>query len=421
MPMNTAAVPRDVDLMRDPKDHGIGFIDDINQLREHAPIYWSEKSHCWIVNRYHDVVQGFSGNLPLNNAGRNEFSLISIPREERSKRIPNIERFVQNWIVGVDPPQHTRLRRLMMQAFTRKIVEKIRPFARERIKLLLDMAEQQRDVEFNEGIARPIAGYVLFSLAGIPEQHFPALRDWSNAMVEGMTASAPPPDVLEKTDWCMAEMCKVVQAELKKRETDPRDDLITTLLNATEDGEKLTMEELLGAMLVIIVAGHDTTSNTMTLGVEALSRHPEAWKYMYEHPEKIGDCVNELMRYVAMSGGQPRIAGEDFEWNGNQIRKGDIVFLSIVGANRDPEVWKDPEKLDFTRDTTNSMVFAPGLHHCIGHLLAKMQLAEFFSALVNRFERVEVLDKELAWMPVGIFRGLYGMNVRFYPRGKSTP
>ena len=124
----------------------------------------------------------------------------------------------------------------------------------------------------------------------------------------------------------------------------------------------------------------------MTMGVEALSRNPEAWQYIYENPDKILDCVNELMRYIAMSSGQPRLAAEDFEWHGKQIRKGQIVFLSIQGANRDPDAFANAEKLDFTRDNAGSLVFAPGIHHCIGHLLAKMQLCEFFSALVQRFE-----------------------------------
>ena len=253
-------------------------------------------------------------------------------------------------------------------------------------------------------------------MAGIPEEHFSSLRYWANSIVEGMTSSMPSPEVLENTEKATVEMGEMLKVELEKRKTNPTDDLLTALLHATEDGDRLTMDELLATMNVVMIAGHDTTSNTMTMGVEMLSRHPEAWQYMYENQDRMLDCVLELMRYVSMSSGQPRLVGEDFEWHGKQLKKGEIVFLSIQGANRDPRVWNEPEKLDFTRDNTNSQVFAPGVHHCIGHLLAKMQLVEFFTALVNRFESVEVLDRKLDFMPVGVFRGLYGMNVRFTPR-----
>jgi cytochrome P450 len=407
----------DIDLQWDPQRHGLQFTEDTNRLREADPIHWSEKSQAWIVTRHQDVSDGFNRVYPLNNAGRQEFSLLAVPHDQRQELIPNLNSYVKNWIVMTDGDQHNRLRKLIMAAFTKKQVERVRPLARTRIKELLDFVDSRNgEVEFNEEVARPLPGYVLFKLVGIPDSHLASLRDWSNAVVEGMTVSAPSLELLQKTDWAMGEMNRVVIEELEKRKTDPQDDLFTTLLNATVDGDKLTVDELLSAMHILIVAGHDTTSNTMTMGLEALSRHPEAWKFMHENPDRMLDCVNEIMRYIAMSSGQPRIAAEDFEWHGKQIKQGQIVFLSIQGANRDPRVFKNPETLDFSRDNAGSQVFAPGLHHCIGHLLAKMQLVEFFTELVNRYESVDILDKELAFMPVGIFRGLYGMNVRLNAR-----
>lgn len=415
--MATPSQNFDVDLQNDPQLRGLEYIDEINQLRENAPIFWSEKSQSWIVTQHKDVADGFNGVYPLLNAGRSEFSLGAVPPEKRAELIPNLHKYVNDWIVMSDGEMHSRLRKLVMAAFTKKQVERVRPMARERVRELMDFVESRNGlVEFNEEVARPLPGFVLFKLVGIPDSHLASLRDWSNAVVEGMTAAIPSVETLQKTDWAMGEMNKVVLEELEKRRKHPKDDLFTTLLNATVEGDKLKTDELLGTMHVLIVAGHDTTSNTMTLGLEALSRHPEAWQYMYENPDKMLECVNELMRYIAMSSGQPRLAAEDFEWHGKQIKKGQIVFLSIQGANRDPLVFNDPERLDLTRDNSNTQVFAPGIHHCIGHLLAKMQLTEFFSELTRRFESVEILDNPLAFMPVGIFRGMYNMNVRLIPR-----
>ena len=169
-------------------------------------------------------------------------------------------------------------------------------------------------------------------------------------------------------------------------------------------------------MLILIVAGHESTSSTITMIVEALSRHPEAWQYIEECPDKITDIVNEFMRYVCMNAGQLRVASYDFEWHGKQIKAGDMVMLCVAAANRDPRVYDNPLGLDFSRDNTNSMVFAPGVHHCVGHMLAKMEVGEFLLAMVKRFKGVDVQDDKLNFMPMAFFRGLYELNVRFHPR-----
>ncbi|MFA5630648.1 MAG: cytochrome P450 [Porticoccaceae bacterium] len=414
--MNVAAQALDIDLMDGARSRGLGIIDDFNSIREADPVFWSEKSQCWVVSRFEDVQDGFQCRKPLLNGQRSEFFLRSIPLEERAAKVPVLSKFVNDWIVNLDGPSHARLRKLMMQAFTKKIVEQFRPYARERVNFLLDRAIATPEIEFNEQIARPLPGYVIFKVLGLPEEYFPDLRNWANDTVEGTTVAMPPVESLIKADRAMASMNEVVLRELEKRKNNPSEDLLTTLMQAQEGGDKLSMDELFGAMHILIVAGHDTTSNTMTLGTEALARHPEAWQYLYENPDKAADCVNELMRYIAMSTGQTRLVGEDFEWHGKQLKKGQLVFLSIAGANRDPRAFQNPEKLDFQRDTAESQVFAPGIHHCIGHLLAKMQLVEFFSSMVQRFERLEVLDSPLQFMPTTVFRGMYRMNVRFHPR-----
>ena len=123
--MSSRAERFDVDLMRDPVDFGLKFVEQTNRLRDLEPVFWSEKSRCWIVSRYEDVSAGYRGEVPLGNAGRNEFSLISIPVEDRPARIPNLHKYVRDWIVSVDGSQHARLRKLVMKAFTKRLVEKI--------------------------------------------------------------------------------------------------------------------------------------------------------------------------------------------------------------------------------------------------------------------------------------------------------
>jgi pimeloyl-[acyl-carrier protein] synthase len=158
----------------------------------------------------------------------------------------------------------------------------------------------------------------------------------------------------------------------------------------------------------------------MALGMAALAQHPEARDYIRKNPEKMPDALMELMRYIAMSTMMPRIVAEDFTWQGHALKKGQFVFLMIAGANRDARVFPDPEKLDLTRPQDANMTFAPGLHFCIGHLLAKMQLGEFFPEALRRFD-LEMLDKRLDFGLSLSFRGVETLHLRLTPRaGEPT-
>jgi cytochrome P450 len=150
----------------------------------------------------------------------------------------------------------------------------------------------------------------------------------------------------------------------------------------------------------------------MTLGVAALCEAPEARRRLVETPDKILDSVVEVMRYVAMSTAFNRVAAEDFEWHGQKIRKGDIVWLMTAAANRDPRLYENPEAIDLARANDRSTIFGSGIHHCIGHLLAKMQLCEFFPEFFRRFPDARVTDDRLNFIPSLSFRGLSRLNMR---------
>jgi cytochrome P450 len=281
---------------------------------------------------------------------------------------------------------------------------------------LLEATSPDEPVEFVEGIARQLPGGVILKLMGLPQEHLPRLKSWANAFQAGLASSRPEIKWLEAADRAMIEMNEIFREAIEEHRLNPREDLLSSLIEATEDGQSLSEDEMLAALSLILVAGHDTTHNSMTLGLVALGRSPQSWQYMYEHPDRVLSCVNEIMRLSAMSAAQPRVATEDFDWHGKTIRAGDPIYLMQAAGNRDPRVYAHPDRLDLDRDNSQSLVFGPGLHHCVGHLLAKMQLTEFFGALVQRYEGVEFLDPALDFMPQIIFRGLYKLNVHLRPR-----
>lgn len=411
--MNTNVV--DVDLSTLPLS-GDGVLAQLNRLREHDPLYWSERSRCWIVTGHSQVMEGFSGTLPLSSTHLPASLYRSMPPDVMQTRMPNMLRYMTRMITNLDGQDHARIRKLLVKAFTRKLVEDLRPFVRDRVSMLLDRAAAQRDLEFHEGMSRQLPGHVILKLLGLTEQvSLETLKRWADTVTLALTSFNPKVEWLDALEAMLVESNEVFRLAIEDRRRNPKPDLITELVNAVDSGDRLTMDEMLGAMNLIIVAGHDTTANSMTLGVRALARHPDAWAQWRAHPERSLDESIELMRYVAMSTALPRIVSQDFDWQGRKLRKGDLLMLFIAGGNRDPHVFGDAEKIDFGRQNDAALTFGPGLHHCIGHMLAKMQMSEYFGALTQRFEHVEILE-EPAFVPNLVFRGVQSLKVRFHPR-----
>ncbi|MET0660960.1 MAG: cytochrome P450 [Steroidobacteraceae bacterium] len=390
---------------------GNDILGKINQVREIAPVIWSDSAGAWIVSRHADVLEAFSGRMPLSNV-RFTRLLDLIPEAERQHRIPHVMKSVPMWIVNIDPPQHTRIRKLLTRAFSKKVIEGVRPFARATIARVLDQAGEKREVEFINQVARAVTGRVIMSILGVGAENLPRLQAWSIAM-NSFGNAQPVPSMLDDMETAMAEMDALFTVEIEKRRRHPTGDFISEMVEASEGEDALSDDEIRNMCQVTLIAGHDTTMNTMGLSAVALARNADAREYLREHPQD-PNAIMEVMRYVAMSTMMARVVSADFEWHGQQLRTGDVVFLMIAGANRDPRTFADPDRIDMTRATDQVMVFGSGLHHCIGHLLAKMQLGEFLPALVRRFD-IEILDEPLQFTNHLVQRGLARLNVRLYP------
>jgi cytochrome P450 len=388
---------------------------ELNQLRDADPLYYSAQSYCWIASGHAQVTEGFSGTLPLSSTHIPAALYRAVPPEEFPARLPNTLRYMSKMITNLDGAEHANLRRLLVKALNRRLVESLRPYVRERVGRLLDKAASRRELEVHEEISRMLPGAVILRFLGMPAEYLSKLKAWADSVTAALTSFNPDPAWLDAMEINVAEMVGIFLAEIEDRRTNPKDDFITQLLNTTEGEARLTMDEVLGTLLIMIVAGHDTTANSMTLGVRALAADPAAWEFWRAHPEKAVDHAIELSRYIAMSTALPRIVSEDFEWCGRQLKKGQLVMLMVAGGNRDPGAFPNPEALDFTRSNDRSLTFGPGLHHCIGHLLAKLQLSEFFNALVERFESVEILEPP-RFTPALVFRSVDALRARFNPR-----
>lgn len=401
----------ELDFTRIP-EMGNDLLARLNAVREAEPVAWNDSVRGWLVNRHADVTDGFQGKFPLSCIRMEARSFGTAEMEQFAKAYPLTIGSLPYWIVNSDPPRHGRLRTLMTRAFSRKVVESLRPFAQATIKQVLDGIEGRKDIEFMEEVARQITGRVILEKFGLPESDLPRLKRWAYTFNAGLGGVQPSPEMLAGVEQSIAEMQELFIPAIAQRRAQPTEDFLSQLVLARDGEDRLSEEEMLGICYLVIVAGHDTTLNTMTLGVAALSDDVNARRYMAAHPDKILDCVMEVMRYVAMSTAFNRVASEDFEWHGKQIKKGQNVWLMTAGANRDPRVYENPESIDMTRPQDRSTVFGPGIHHCIGHLLAKMQLCEFFPEFFARFPDAKVLDEKLDFQPSLSFRGLNSLHMR---------
>ncbi len=415
--MDQAATNLDIDFA-DIERLGNRVIAKINALREVDPFYWSDSQKAWIVSDHAAVAEGFRGHLPLS-AGRHKLLEHFVPDRAQREKLAYLTQVLPSWLTNTDPPQQLRLRKLMLKAFSKQVAESYRPYTRKVVHETLDAVKQGGEIEFVNWVALQIPGRVIVNLLGFSDDYLPRMKRWAYLANAGLSGY-PTLETLEALNAAMIEMRDAFRVEIQKRRQNPTDDFVSSLVTAREGQDALSEDELVGILHLTLLAGHDTTTNTISLGVAALSKDFEAREYMRNNPGRLAESLMELMRYIAMSTSMSRIVSEDFAWRGHQLKAGQVVHLMIAGANRDPRVFSDPEVLDFKRPQDLNMTFGPGLHHCIGHFLAKMELSEFFPEFLRRFEPFEVLDDDLHFGGGMSFRGPQELHVRLHPRARDT-
>jgi pimeloyl-[acyl-carrier protein] synthase len=404
-----------LDFPFDPQSLGGDLVERLDHLRENEPIFWSEKNHAWLVTGHKQVVEGFYGRKPLSSVRLPFVAISHIDPATAEERIPNVVSAPRGWLLNMDGDEHRKIRKLVQKAFSKPVVEKIRPDVRRYVRESLDaVADRDGLVDFVEEVARVIPARMILKVFGFDDTLIAQMQRWSIYM--NMTGNLNVPiEELEKVDEVIQELRALFEPEFEKRRRNPTGDFISALVTAVDDGERLTNDQMFGVCVITLIAGHDTTVNTMAMGVSELAKSPEAVEQLRALDEFTVDHVMEIQRKAQMSTLMSRVAADDFEWEGKQIAKGEFVLLCQGAANRDPAVFEDPDRFDFNREQFSNMAFAPGLHHCIGHILAKMVLGEFFPAFINRFD-FEVVEDRLAYSPTIAFRGLERLPLRLTER-----
>lgn len=383
----------------------------LRKLQDQDPLFWSERHQAWIVTRYEDVQSTFRD--PRLSASRIVPFLTTVVEDVRTE-YPLIARFEEKWISNVDQPVHSRLRRLMANAFSRKVVEGLRPESRRISSDILEGIDG-REVDYVHEVARELPGRVVTAMFGIPDHLRDQFADWAGHIQQATGAAVLDRDMIDLYHRTLEEMNVELLKLIEERRVAPKEDLLSQFVQARDSNDQLSDDELLGACHATIIGGFETTMHMLTLGMLELHARPDLQRRLLQSPEDAAKVVDELLRYIGMAKGMLRIAREDFDWHGKTIREGQLVFGMNISANRDPRIWDRPDEIDPDRNNNRSMAFGPGMHFCLGHLLAKMELAEFFTELSGNYE-VELLSDERPWINSFTFRGLEELPVRITKR-----
>jgi cytochrome P450 len=316
-------------------------------------------------------------------------------------------------MLDTDPPDHQRLRSLVQKAFTPRLMERMRPRVQAIADALLDAVQERGKMDLIDDYAFPLPITVIAELLGVPAEDRNKFREWSNAAVSGDTTQ----EYLEKILLPhMQAFTNYLRAMFEEKRKNPKDDLISGLVRAEEAGDKLSEDELLGMVFLLLIAGHETTVNLIGNGVLALLQHPDQLQKLRDDPSLIKPAIEELLRYDGpVETSTERFAREDIAIGGTVIPKGEIVMVVIASADHDPERFMDPDALDITRAHNRHLAFGKGIHFCLGASLARMEGQIAIGKLLRRMSELRLADppESLTWRPGMVLRGLKGLPVEF--------
>lgn len=359
----------------------------------------------WFVTRYADVEAMLRDRRFVRDAA------LALPPERIPAASP-LDRRLNRHMLNADGADHRRLRDLVSQAFTPRRVADLRPRVQEIADALLDPVVGRGAMDLITDFSFPLPTTVILELLGVPLVDRDRFRAWGNALLE------PPmtPEAQAETVRQLTAFTDYLQALFEERRRHPQGDMISALVAADQGGDRLTEDELCSTVVLLIVAGHETTVNLIANAVLALSRHPDRRDALAADPTLMPAAVEEFLRYDgSVERALNRWAAEDVEWGGQLIRRGDPVILILSSANRDPERFERPDTLELDRSPNPHLGFGKGLHYCLGSPLARLEADVALTTLLARLPnlRLAVPEEELRYRFLPGFRGLEALPVRW--------
>ncbi|MEL7436059.1 MAG: cytochrome P450 [Chloroflexota bacterium] len=379
-------------------------------MRDNDPIYMGvgpqTGNHIWFFTRYDDVISVLRDQRFIKNVRKN------LPPELARRYVPDEPdptfQMINDHLLNMDAPDHTRLRSLVHKAFTPKAVRDLQPRIQSIADELIAEMKLESSGDLLDSFAFPLPITVIAEMLGVEKERRDDFRRWTRSILFATDMQA--------SQLAVMEMVQYTNDLIKERREEDRGDILSGLVRAEEDGDTLSHMELISMVFLLLVAGHETTVNLIGNGMLALMQHPDQYALLKSNPDLMPTAIEEMLRYNGpVETTTTRFASEDIEVSGVTIPQGDIVLPSLLAANRDPAVFENPDTLDITRDPNPHVAFGHGIHYCLGAPLARMEGTIAIHALLDNFPNMQLntdVDK-LEWSQNLLLHGMTAMPVRW--------
>lgn len=399
----------------DPKQHLV--VEDpypaLHALMERDPVHWSDRLGGWVLTRYDHVRNGLRD--PKLSADRIRPFIEHLSPDDRRK-LEGLGHNLGLWAVFNDPPKHTRLRGLMNKAFTSRAIANLRPRVEGIVDDLIDRVIDRGEMDVHADFAYLLPATVIADMLGVPREDVHLLKKWSDELKSFVGGAKATPDKYDRAAAGIAEMTDYFNRFVEDHRRRGRDDVTSGLIDAQEKGDFLSTDELVATCVLLLFAGHETTTHLIANGLYALMRHEDQLRDLTDNRDDaklVESAVEEMLRWDGPSLSSVRVVAEDHELDGKSFRKGQRVFLMNAAANRDPRVFPDPDRFDVRRADNRHLTFGYGLHFCIGAPLARLEGQVAFPKLLARLKDFALKGARPQWGDDVVFRGMLAMPVTF--------
>jgi len=382
------------------------------RMQDEDPCHWSPRLKAWVLTRYEDVRRVCLDKDMSSDRLRPYFA--TLPPAE-AQRIAEIMKYLSLWMVFRDPPEHTRLRRLTSKVFHVKSMQAMRPRIEALTHWLSECIGARLQFDFIGDFAGPLPALVIMDMLGVPREELGRVKRLSDDMALFIGSSRMAQEKYDIAEAATREMAQLFRAMIADRRAAPQADLLSELVHLEDGGDRLSDDELVASCILLLFAGHETTTNHLANGLLGLLRFPGERDRLRADPGLAAAAVEELLRYDGPNGAQVRIVQQEHELHGKRLRPGERVFILLNAANRDPRAYEDPDRVDLARNGPPHLAFGFGLHICLGFPLARLEGQIALPAVLARWPGLELTGARPEWLNSMVFRGMKAMPVKVRP------
>ena len=381
------------------------------RLRDEEPAHWSRTLKGWVLTRYNDVKRVCLDSEMSSDRLRPFFA--TLPAGEAA-RMAELIRTLTLWMVFRDPPDHTRLRRLTSRVFHVRSIHARRPNIEALTNWLLDRIGSRTEFDFIAEFAGPLPALVIMDMLGVPRSELERLKRLSDEMALFIGSARATASKYARAEAATHEMAELFRALIAERRSAPQPDLLSELVHLQDDGDRLGEDELVATCVLLLFAGHETTTHHIANALAALLRFPGELEKLRRDPALAPAAIEELLRYDGPIGAQVRIVQRPQSFHGREFTRGDRVFLMMNAANRDPRAYDEPDRVDLERHGVPHLTFGFGAHLCLGFPLARLEGQVALPAALARWRQIEPADGRVEWLDSLVLRGMTSFAIRVH-------